>query len=204
MRLTLQHNRNHWTIELLETDPVSETLCFLVVRFEVFTAVTIKNDVFWDVTPLRCEEISLHRASVVVTASVVPSSSILVTLMKESLSSSERSVFQEPHGVTSQKTPFFVVFSSCLQFRTMDKVQTLSDSGSCFTCDRVGTALDMHVRLAYTLYDHTILTVYLIHYNTVSKDCWAVASSWGSDWLCWLCKAIDVKVTEDAIRVFFE
>jgi hypothetical protein len=38
-------------------------------------------------------------------ASVVPSSPILVTLMKEALSSSETSVM--PHGVTSQETPFF-------------------------------------------------------------------------------------------------
>jgi hypothetical protein len=39
----------------------------------------------------------------------VPSSLILVTLMMEALSSSETSVLQEPHGVTSQKTPFFIV-----------------------------------------------------------------------------------------------
>jgi hypothetical protein len=39
-----------------------------------------------------------------VAASVVPSSPILVTLMKEALGSS-----QEPHGVTSQKTSFFMV-----------------------------------------------------------------------------------------------
>jgi hypothetical protein len=45
------------------------------VRFEVFMVVTVKNGVFWDVT-----------------ASVVPSSLILVTLMKEALSSSETSV----------------------------------------------------------------------------------------------------------------
>jgi hypothetical protein len=38
-----------------------------------------------------------------VTVSVVPSSPILVTLMKEALSSSETSV------LTSQKTPFFIV-----------------------------------------------------------------------------------------------
>jgi hypothetical protein len=36
----------------------------------------------------------------------VPSSPILVTLMMEALSSSE-TFLQEPHGVTSQKTPFF-------------------------------------------------------------------------------------------------
>jgi hypothetical protein len=48
--------------------------------------------------------------------SVVPSSPILVTLLKEALSSSETWVLQEPHGVTSQKTPFFIaslVLSSC-------------------------------------------------------------------------------------------
>jgi hypothetical protein len=38
------------------------------------------------------------------TTLAVPSSPILVTLMKEGLSSS---LLQEPHGVTSQKTPFF-------------------------------------------------------------------------------------------------
>jgi hypothetical protein len=41
--------------------------------------------------------------------SVVPSSPILVTLMKAALSSFETSVLQEPRGVTSQKTPFFIV-----------------------------------------------------------------------------------------------
>jgi hypothetical protein len=44
-----------------------------------------------------------------VTASVVPSSPILVTLMKQALSSSEMSVLKQPHGVTSQETPFFIV-----------------------------------------------------------------------------------------------
>jgi hypothetical protein len=29
--------------------------------------------------------------------------------MKEALSSSETSVLKEPHGVTSQKTPFFIL-----------------------------------------------------------------------------------------------
>jgi hypothetical protein len=42
-----------------------------------------------------------------VTANVVSSSPILDTLMMEALSSSETSVLQEPHGVTSQKSPFF-------------------------------------------------------------------------------------------------
>jgi hypothetical protein len=43
-----------------------------------------------------------------ITASVVPSSQILVTLMKEALSSSETLCLQEPHDVTSQKMPFFI------------------------------------------------------------------------------------------------
>jgi hypothetical protein len=52
----------------------------------------MKNGVFWDVTPCgSCE----NRSSVLrllVTPSVVPSSTILVTLMKEALSFSETSV----------------------------------------------------------------------------------------------------------------
>jgi hypothetical protein len=44
-----------------------------------------------------------------VTASVVPSSQILVTLMKEALISSETRFLPEPHGITYQKTPFFIV-----------------------------------------------------------------------------------------------
>jgi hypothetical protein len=44
-----------------------------------------------------------------VTASVVPSSTILVTLIKEALSFSKRRFLQEPQCVTSQKTPFFIV-----------------------------------------------------------------------------------------------
>jgi hypothetical protein len=43
----------------------------------------------------------------VVAASVVPSSPILVALMKEALVPPKRRFLQEPHGVASQKTPFF-------------------------------------------------------------------------------------------------
>jgi hypothetical protein len=73
------------------------------VRFEVFTAVTMKNCVFWDVTPCgSCKnqyQVVFLRSvrRLLVAASVVPNSPILVTLMKEA------------HGVTSQKTPFFIV-----------------------------------------------------------------------------------------------
>jgi hypothetical protein len=43
-----------------------------------------------------------------VTANVVPSSPILVTLMKEVYVPPKRQFLEESHGVTSQKTPFFV------------------------------------------------------------------------------------------------
>jgi hypothetical protein len=71
------------------------------LRFEVFMAVTMKNGVFWDVTLCgSCKNRSFGGTLVflrslrrlLVTASVVPSSPILVTLMKEALSSSEMSV----------------------------------------------------------------------------------------------------------------
>jgi hypothetical protein len=61
------------------------------VRFEVFTAVTMKNDVFWVVTPCgSCKNLRSVRR-LLVPACVVPSSPILVTLMKEALGSSETS-----------------------------------------------------------------------------------------------------------------
>jgi hypothetical protein len=55
---------------------------------------------------VRTEVSEEFRASVI----RVTSSQIIVTLMKEALRSSETSVFlQEPHGVTSRKTAFFIV-----------------------------------------------------------------------------------------------
>jgi hypothetical protein len=90
------------------------------VRLEVFTTVTTKNVIFWDITPCGfvrtdvSEELSAPNIRVttigelqttlavisnrrtlrrlLVTASVVPSSPILVTVMKEALRSSETSV----------------------------------------------------------------------------------------------------------------
>jgi hypothetical protein len=59
-------------------------------------------------TTLAVTSNRLTLRRLLVTASVVLSSPILVTLMIEALSSSETSV-QEPHGVTSQKTPIFTV-----------------------------------------------------------------------------------------------
>jgi hypothetical protein len=44
-----------------------------------------------------------------VAASVAPSSQILDTLIKEAQVPPKRRFLQEPHGVTTQKTPFFIV-----------------------------------------------------------------------------------------------
>jgi hypothetical protein len=68
--------------------------------------VTMKNGVFWDVT--LCGSCKNHLVflrslrRLLVTASIVPSSSILVTLMKEALSSSETSVLTR---ATRRNTP---------------------------------------------------------------------------------------------------
>jgi hypothetical protein len=65
-------------------------------RFEVFTVVTMKNGVFWVVTPSgSCKNhlVFLHSVRrLLVAACVVPSSPILVTLMKEAPGSSETSI----------------------------------------------------------------------------------------------------------------
>jgi hypothetical protein len=79
----------------------SETLKFSV-SFEVFTVVTMKNAVFWDVTPCgSCKNrhfrgtYCLYHCSVLwllVAANVVPSLPILVTLMMVVIHSSQTSV----------------------------------------------------------------------------------------------------------------
>jgi hypothetical protein len=73
--------------------------------FEVFTAVTMKNAVFLDVTP--CGSCKNRRSGESSACKLVPSTPIVVTLMMETLRSSATSVLKEPHGVTSQKTAFF-------------------------------------------------------------------------------------------------
>jgi hypothetical protein len=101
-----QHTR---TIQVCQT--AQNTSVQISVRFEVFTTVTMKNGVFWDVTPCgsckyrrfggtsvsfirvrRIGEIGTTLAvsvrRLLVTTSIVPSPPVLVTLMKEALSSS--------------------------------------------------------------------------------------------------------------------
>jgi hypothetical protein len=94
------------------------------VKLEVFTAVTMKISVFWEVTPsgfyknrrFRGKYRLLHQGDknscsvhrLLVTANV-PSSPILVTLMMEAICSSETCRFlQEPHCATSHNTAFFL------------------------------------------------------------------------------------------------
>jgi hypothetical protein len=67
------------------------------LRFKVFMAVTMKNGVFWDVTPYgSCKNFVFFRSMLLlpVMANVVPSSPILVTLMMEALRYSETSVLR--------------------------------------------------------------------------------------------------------------
>jgi hypothetical protein len=91
-----------------------------------------------------------------VTASVVPSSPILVTLMKEALSSPKCRFLQEPHDVTTQKTPFFIV--------TDVKTSTLTKSRTFRTCSSIRcTTTSFNInKLERTVLIATICD-YLIH-----------------------------------------
>jgi hypothetical protein len=74
------------------------------VRFKVFTAVTTKNAVFWDVATCGFCGVFL----LLVTVNVVPSSPILATLMMEEMHFSKRSFLQNKRGETSQRKAFFI------------------------------------------------------------------------------------------------
>jgi hypothetical protein len=82
----------------------------------------MKNGIFWDVRPSgSCNNRRfggtyhfLHQSDknrLLVAVSVIPSSQILVTLMKGALTTSKSLFLQEPYGITSQKTPFFIVIA---------------------------------------------------------------------------------------------
>jgi hypothetical protein len=103
----------------------------LHLRFEVFTAVIMKNAVFWDARRVALvrtdvsEELSasfirvtriddlgttlaVTMRGLLVTASVVPRSPILVPLMKEALLFSATSVLTRATRRNIQKTSFFI------------------------------------------------------------------------------------------------
>jgi hypothetical protein len=88
----------------------------------------VKNAFFWDVTP--CGSCSNRRFGIIyhfhhqsdknrraksnvhlllVSANVVPSSPIFVTLMMKATAPSKYRFLQESHGVTFQKTTFFIL-----------------------------------------------------------------------------------------------
>jgi hypothetical protein len=75
----------------------------LEVRFEFFTAVTLKNAVFWDVTPCgSCKDQLLSD-------NILPRKLNLSTLRTNVVLPPKRRLLQEPHGTTSQKTVFFML-----------------------------------------------------------------------------------------------
>jgi hypothetical protein len=80
-----------------KTSQLMNTNC---LRFEVFTAVTMKNAVAWDV--MSCGSCK-NRVSEELSASI-----IRVTRIGElgTTLAYETSFLQEPHGITSQKTAF--------------------------------------------------------------------------------------------------
>jgi hypothetical protein len=79
------------------------------VKFEVFTAVTIKNCVFWDVTQYGyCKnQVSEELSPFIIRLTRIDElGTTLLTLMIEVLRSSETWFLQESHGVTFQKSAF--------------------------------------------------------------------------------------------------
>jgi hypothetical protein len=102
-------------VALLKTN-VSEELSAFIVRVirvgELGTTLAVTS----------------NRRTLLVTVNGVPISPTLVTLMMEALSSSETSVLQQPHGVTSQKTAFFIVTAVKTSNRT-----TFDRTARCYT-----------------------------------------------------------------------
>jgi hypothetical protein len=88
------------------------------VRFEVLTPVSMKNAVVWDVKPcgLHHQGDKNRRARnnvssvfrLLVTAIVLLPCRFLSTWWWRRYVPKKRRFLQEPHGVTSQKTPFFI------------------------------------------------------------------------------------------------
>jgi hypothetical protein len=108
---------------------VSITIC---VRFEVFTAVTMKKAVFWDVVPCRNSvnrrfggTYSLHlqgrrkkkirkrRTSLLTCSRWFFARGFSSTFKMEAIRSPKSRLTQYLHGATSQKTAFFSITICC-------------------------------------------------------------------------------------------
>jgi hypothetical protein len=105
----------------------------VIIRFEVYTAVTMKNDaVFCDVMPCGCcKKRSFggtyrlhHQGDIVYLHSVLRllvAANAVVTLMMVAIHSSETRFLQQPHGVTYQRTALFKAHNNFrIQFLILD------------------------------------------------------------------------------------
>jgi hypothetical protein len=97
---------------------ISSLKCIINVRFEVFTTVTMKNGVFWDVTPcalVRTDILEERSASFIrMTRIGELGTTLTVTSNRRTLPKKYRippklRFHTEPHGVTSHKTPFCII-----------------------------------------------------------------------------------------------
>jgi hypothetical protein len=107
--------RTIWCSSAACHQPVTSTSADVTLQELDLTLASLLPDlpVTQSSTDTACISEEIHLAflrclrRLLVTAGVVPSSPILVTLMMEALCSCETPVLQEPHAVTSQKAPFF-------------------------------------------------------------------------------------------------
>jgi hypothetical protein len=87
-----------------------------------------------------------------VTANIVHSSPILVTLMMEVYISPKHRFLQEPHGIASQKMAFFMPLAGCHEHVNVD------------TLDRNCAATNMHLLIKIVTYSAGFLCLCLLIY----------------------------------------
>jgi hypothetical protein len=110
-------------VALVRTD-VSEELSASFIRVTRIDYIGTTSDITSNRRTLRRDAhiIFLHRVRRLLVTAEVPRSPILDNLMMEALLSPKRRLLQEPHGVTSQKTPFFIFgtnFTCCFELNLM-------------------------------------------------------------------------------------
>jgi hypothetical protein len=79
--------------------------------------------------------------------------------MKEALSSSETWFLQEPHGITSQKTPFFIV--TAVKTSTLTKQNTGSLETATATVEEIEMA---HTVTCYDLQTETAVSLLIVRH----------------------------------------